>query len=128
MDYSALAPNDLLSVCVTVGDSAAWEEFIRWFNPLITRVLFRVAYRFGETSNSLIDDLVQEAYLKICADDCKLLKAFEPQQPASIFGFLKVPPSKARLKPETMTATLGEFSPAHDFFDCMCHSRNTAIL
>lgn len=90
MDYSALATNDLLSVCASLGDAAAWEEFIRRFNPLITRVLFRVASRFGEASNALIDDLAQETYLKICANECKLLKTFKPHQPDSIFSFLKV--------------------------------------
>jgi RNA polymerase sigma-70 factor (ECF subfamily) len=49
-----------------------------------------VAIRYGTFDKSLLDDLVQETYLKICADECRLLRAFIPQQPGSAFGFLKV--------------------------------------
>lgn len=46
--------------------------------------------RYGAADKSLIDDLVQETYLKICANECKLLRTFTPQSPESAFGFLKV--------------------------------------
>jgi hypothetical protein len=36
------------------------------------------------------------------------------------------PQSKAGLKPETMTATFEEFSPAHDFFDYTAAMRRLA--
>jgi|HubBroStandDraft_2_1064218.scaffolds.fasta_scaffold00104_19 RNA polymerase sigma-70 factor (ECF subfamily) len=77
--------------------------------------------RHGISESSLIDDLVQETYLKICANQCKLLRTFVPQQPDSTFGFLKVVASsvaqdyfKARLAekrgPETTAETLDEVS------------------
>jgi RNA polymerase sigma-70 factor (ECF subfamily) len=81
---------ELLGECVRAGSPAAWEEFIRRFNPVITRVAIRTAARFGETSRQVIDDLVQETYLKICANDCRLLKNNEFREPEAIFGFLKV--------------------------------------
>lgn len=90
MDYSAIPSNELLLLCANSGGAAVWEEFIRRFNPLISKVAFRVATRFGESSTSVVDDLIQETYLKIYANECKLLKAFEPKGPESIFGFLKV--------------------------------------
>jgi RNA polymerase sigma-70 factor (ECF subfamily) len=90
VDCSALPPNELLSRCTNSGDAAAWQEFIRRFNPLIAHVMIRVGSRYGESSSSVIDDLVQDTYLKICVNECKLLKAFEFQHPESIYGFLKV--------------------------------------
>ena len=89
MDHSALPPNDLLMACIG-GDASAWEEFIRRFSPVIARVVFRVACRYGDSSKSVVDDLVQDTYLKLCSNDCKLLKSFEPQHAESIFAFLKV--------------------------------------
>jgi RNA polymerase sigma-70 factor (ECF subfamily) len=46
--------------------------------------------RHGIPDKSLIDDLVQETYLKICANGCSLLRTFTPQSPESAYGYLKV--------------------------------------
>lgn len=90
MDYSALSPMELFSACARRGDAASWEEFIRRFNPVITRSVLRVAVHHGTSDRSLIDDLVQETYLKICANECRLLRTFAPQQSDSSFAYLKV--------------------------------------
>jgi DNA-directed RNA polymerase specialized sigma24 family protein len=90
VNYSDLSPPQLFSICARGGDAAAWEEFIRRFNPVIARSAVRIAIRYGTSDKPLIDDLVQETYLKICANECKLLRTFAPQQPESAFGFLKV--------------------------------------
>ena len=90
MTYSDLSPPELFSVCVRAGDTACWQEFMRRFNPLIARSVLRVAMRYGTSDKSLIDDLVQDTYLKICANECKLLRTFIPQSTESAFGFLKV--------------------------------------
>jgi RNA polymerase sigma-70 factor (ECF subfamily) len=89
VNHSALPSNDLLMACIC-GDASAWEEFIRRFSPVIARVVFRVACRHGDSSKSVVDDLVQDTYLKLCSNDCKLLKSFEPEHTESIFAFLKV--------------------------------------
>ena len=67
MDCAALSTEELVLKCVESGDAAAWEEFIRRFQPPIARVVLRVARRWGAFSPQLIDDLVQETYLKLCA-------------------------------------------------------------
>jgi RNA polymerase sigma-70 factor (ECF subfamily) len=67
-----------------------WAEFIRRFHPLISTVALRTARQWGEPLPSLVDDLTQETYLKLCADYCRLLKNFHSQYPDAIFGFLKV--------------------------------------
>ena len=90
MDYSTLSPEDLVLACAQTGDAAAWEEFVRRFQRLIATVALRVARRWGESSPQLVDDLVQETYLKLCADDCRLLRSFQPQHPDAFYGFLKV--------------------------------------
>jgi RNA polymerase sigma-70 factor (ECF subfamily) len=63
---------------------------MRRFNPVIGCSVLRVAIRHGTSNKAIIDDLVQETYLKICSDECKLLRTFTPRQPESAFGFLKV--------------------------------------
>jgi RNA polymerase sigma-70 factor, ECF subfamily len=90
VDYSALSPAELFSVCASGGDANCWQEFIRRFNPVIARSILRIAIRHGASDKALIDDLMQETYLKICASECKLLRSFTSRHPESPFGFLKV--------------------------------------
>ena len=87
--FAQLSPEALIDLCVN-GDVAAWEEFMRRYHRLIAGVIFRTTRKWGDSSPSTIDDLVQEAYLKLCADDYSLLRAYDPKHPAAIFGYLKV--------------------------------------
>jgi len=88
VNWNSLAPEDLLRACIEGGEPA-WEEFLRRFQPVIAGTVARCARRFGDTGAGLIDDLVQEAFLKICANRCRVLREFQPQAPDAIFGFLK---------------------------------------
>jgi RNA polymerase sigma-70 factor (ECF subfamily) len=90
VSYSNLSPPELFSICAQAGDPASWEEFLRRFNPVIARSVLRVARRHGVFDKSLVDDLVQDTYLKICASECRLLRTFTPETTESAFGFLKV--------------------------------------
>jgi RNA polymerase sigma-70 factor, ECF subfamily len=90
LNYSDLSSPELFSICARGGDAASWEEFIRRFNPVIGRSVLRVAMRYGTADKALVDDLVQEAYLKICSNECKVLRSFIPHNQESAFAFLKV--------------------------------------
>ena len=90
MDYATISPEELVRACAYGGSTAAWEEFIRRFNPLIAGVVVRSARRWGAFQYSLVDDLVQDIYLKLCADQCRLLRNFESREPDAVFGYLKV--------------------------------------
>ena len=90
MDYVAQSAEDLVLACMRTGDAAAWEEFVRRFHRLIATVALRVARRWGETSPHVIDELVQETYLKLCSDNFRLLRRFEPRHPDAFYGYLKV--------------------------------------
>ena len=88
--YSARS-EDLVKECVGSHNEAAWAEFIRRFQPLIAKVVTRTARRsWPQTPSHLLDDLVQETYLKLCADECRQLRQFHSRHQDSIFGFLKV--------------------------------------
>lgn len=90
MHYGSLKPDELIRICVHAGEAAAWEEFIRRFNPLIVSVVLRTARRWGGASPAIVDDLVQETYLKLCTEDCRILRTFEPRVSGAIYGFLKI--------------------------------------
>jgi RNA polymerase sigma-70 factor (ECF subfamily) len=51
---------------------------------------YRTARRWGETSLQIIDDLVQDIFLKLCSNRARLLREFQLDHPNAIFGFLKL--------------------------------------
>lgn len=87
--YSSMSSEDLVRVCPGSKDQAAWEEFVRRFRPVIAGVVLKTARRWTDPPYHLIDDLTQETFLKICADDSHLLRSFEFRHEDAFFGFLK---------------------------------------
>jgi RNA polymerase sigma-70 factor (ECF subfamily) len=90
MYYSSLSPEELVRACAELGNAEAWEEFVRRFQKMIGTVVLRIARRYGESSGTIVDDLIQETYVKVCADNCRLLREFQPHHPDAFFGMLKV--------------------------------------
>src|SRR5262245_18228268 len=88
-DYTSVPLSMLIRACAD-GESAAWLEFIRRFQRISAITACRVARRWGENSPTLVDDLVQDTYLKLCAEGARVLREFDSPHPDAIFGFLKV--------------------------------------
>jgi RNA polymerase sigma-70 factor, ECF subfamily len=90
MDPRKLSVKELLSYCLDSQNEAGWTEFERRFQPHIARVIYRsVCLRIGPDL-ALVDDLVQETFLKLCANNFKALREFYFQHDNAFFGFLKV--------------------------------------
>jgi RNA polymerase sigma-70 factor (ECF subfamily) len=90
MELSSVSANQLASICSQSGGEDAWREFVRRFQRPIALAVLRTARCWGVYSSSIADDLVQETFLRLCADDCRLLRNFVPREPDSIIGYLKV--------------------------------------
>jgi RNA polymerase sigma-70 factor (ECF subfamily) len=90
MDYEALSPYQLVQCCLETVNDNAWEEFLNRFHPLITTVVARTARRWNVATPTLLEDLAQEVYLKLCADHCQLLRDFHGIHADSLFAYLKV--------------------------------------
>src|SRR5215469_15266970 len=90
IDQLELSSSKLLQLCLTSRAEAAWYEFVRRYQALISSVIVKTLRRCVNPRPSLIDDLVQETYLKLCADDFKALRRFECRHENSLAGFLKV--------------------------------------
>jgi RNA polymerase sigma-70 factor (ECF subfamily) len=94
--YSSLTSQELVNQCVDSSRSEPWVEFVRRFHPVVATVIARVADRWGESSTALVDELIQETYLKLCADGCRLLRQFVGP-PDSFYGYLKVVASRVAM-------------------------------
>ena len=90
MDYRSISAIDLTLLCVENADELAWREFIRRFHPLIARVAMRTARQWSETAPEVIDDLVQETYLKLYEERIRFLERFKPTHEDAVFGYIKV--------------------------------------
>ena len=71
-------------------DPSAWEEFIRRYRRPIALVILQVLRHWGELSTTLLDDLVQETYVVLCANDYRLLRQFAEKHPSSLNAMLRV--------------------------------------
>lgn len=92
MELSGLSSTELSRLCAHTGDLDAWKEFIRRFQKIIAVTVFRVSRQCGSVPNAVVDDLVQETYLRLCADNCRLLRDFKPslEIPDSLGALVRV--------------------------------------
>ena len=88
--YASLSIENLVRRCAASRSPEAWEEFVRRFHRLIATVILRTAGRLGDASKQTVDDLLQETYLKLCADNFRILRSFEEQHPDAFTGYVKV--------------------------------------
>jgi RNA polymerase sigma-70 factor (ECF subfamily) len=92
--YAKVSSVELVKACANSKDERAWAEFIGRFQVVIAATVLRTARHWGDPSRAQIDDLVQDTYLKLCEENCRLLAGFRPKHEDSIYGFLKVVAAK----------------------------------
>jgi RNA polymerase sigma factor (sigma-70 family) len=68
---------DALPDALLDGDSAAWASFVRRYGGLIVAAVRGIAPLPGE-----IDDLTQEVFVRLCKDDFRLLRSYDPSRAA----------------------------------------------
>jgi hypothetical protein len=88
-DYSTVPTVQLIESCAG-GDGAAWNEFIRRFHSIIAITAARAAQRWGVASPEMIDDLIEEIYLTLCADHGRVLRQFRFEYRDAISGCLQI--------------------------------------
>jgi RNA polymerase sigma factor (sigma-70 family) len=58
---------------LTRGDKGAWEAFVRRYAGLVAAAVRGVAREAPE-----VEDLAQEVFLRLCKDDFRLLRSYDP--------------------------------------------------
>jgi RNA polymerase sigma-70 factor, ECF subfamily len=72
--YSSTSPEEFFRICSVFADAETWGECVRRFHRPIAAVALHTAGRLGDTSTETAEDLIQETRLKLCADQCQLLR------------------------------------------------------
>jgi RNA polymerase sigma-70 factor (ECF subfamily) len=81
---------DLLESCLESGAAEAWEEFVSRFQQTVSLGVLRAVRKWTDPSKEIIEDLAQETFLKLCADNCRILRDFVPQSADSLAAYLRV--------------------------------------
>ena len=89
MDLQALSNQELIQRCLA-SDQVVWTEFLRRFERPISMVVIRTLRRRLRPTPTMVEDLVQNTYLKLLDDNCKALRTFKAQHENSIYGYLQV--------------------------------------
>ncbi len=63
---------------------------MRRYHAVLASAAIRVSRQRGRGSPEEVDDLVQEIYLRLCADRARILTRFHDPRPKAMFGYLKV--------------------------------------
>ncbi|HEV3041158.1 MAG TPA: sigma-70 family RNA polymerase sigma factor [Candidatus Angelobacter sp.] len=90
MGDQKLSAQDLLRACLTKGGESLWNEFVCAFQPMIAGVIIKTLRRWGQPDAALVDDLVQETFLKLCSHDFRALREIQSNYENAVFGFIKV--------------------------------------
>lgn len=88
---SGATVNELAKVCAESTDAEQWELFLRLSTPFVSITAARVCRIWtGKTNGALIEDIVQEVFVKICDQERKILREFKPRGEDSFFALLRV--------------------------------------
>jgi RNA polymerase sigma factor (sigma-70 family) len=66
------------------GEKAAWDAFVRRYGGLIVAAVRGVAPPHGD-----IEDLTQDVFIRLCKDDFRLLRSYDPAR-ASVSTWLTI--------------------------------------
>lgn len=90
MDTSHTTVNDLARACAYSSDAEEWECFLRLATPLVGLAATRACRMWtNSVSHAMVDDIVQEVFLKLCEQQRRILREFVPRAEDSFFGLLR---------------------------------------
>ena len=78
----------LLEDCLS-GKPERWSEFVASCHPLIQTAVVRAIRRCGQLTPALVEDLVQDTYLRLCANHYKVLREFRFLEEGGLRGLLE---------------------------------------
>jgi len=89
MDPKKLSTQELVQLCLSSQDQAPWAEFVRRFQPTISGVVRKRLRRWATPDPAVVDDLTQDTFLKLCANNYRALREFKFEHENAFYGFLK---------------------------------------
>ena len=85
-----LSSSSLLELCLSGNSEDASVEFMRRYRPVIVGNVGRIAGQYGMNNAAVIEDIVQDMYVKLCDGNCRILREFRDDSQDGLYAFLKV--------------------------------------
>ncbi|MGH9722575.1 MAG: RNA polymerase sigma factor, partial [Bryobacteraceae bacterium] len=85
---SFLQMRELIRKCAA-QDEASWQELVHQIHQSIAAIILRTCRRYRETSTSVVEDLVQETCLHLCANRYRALREFRGETLDEFYGLLR---------------------------------------
>lgn len=79
----------VLKCCLHGGARSQWDLFFRLAQPVVAAGVKRTLARGSSEGLHLTDDMIQETFLKLCADDFRVLRSFRADDEAALRVYLK---------------------------------------
>jgi RNA polymerase sigma-70 factor, ECF subfamily len=79
----------LIRTCAQSNDASAWNDLVSRLHKPISLSICRTACLWGVAPQSVIEDLIQETFVKLCANRCEPLLEFAERHPEAILGYVK---------------------------------------
>ena len=83
---------ELLEECLASRTAERWELFIKRVQPPITSSIWRTLTRVGtppQDNRALIDDLVQQTFLRMCEGEFRVLRRLKGSTEAGLLAYLR---------------------------------------
>ncbi len=80
----------LITGCIR-GDKAAWDAFVQQYSPLVYHTIRKTFVTYhAESTSDLVDDLFQDFFLAIVADEFKKLRQFRGDNGCTLASWLRM--------------------------------------
>ena len=89
MEKTETPIRELLDLCLSSDDERRWQDFVARTQPLIANVIINTLRRWSNPDPGLVDDLIQNTYIKLFDKDRKALRGLRNEYENTIFAFLK---------------------------------------
>ncbi len=80
---------ELIRACAESDHATPWQAFVLRYQRPISLSVLRTLRRWGISAPDIVEDLVQETYLKLCHDRCRKLLRFAIDHPHAVSGYIK---------------------------------------
>jgi len=82
--------NKLARLCAYSTEAPEWEQFVRLVSPEVALTAHRVALVWGDASRSMVNEILQDVFLKLCEHDRRILREFEDRGDDAFLKLLRV--------------------------------------
>ena len=87
--YSCLSLKEVVCLCAEPRDDEAWEELLFRVGKPMSLAIKRTAALWGNSSRTLVEDILQVTYVKLWEGGRRLLRELAIERPEAILAYLK---------------------------------------